>query len=217
MMKNYLVLGLALFLATSFTPAKAADSCPNLALVNAVGSPPVVHGNVIQFAGWGISPSMDIYLDNAYATSVYDAVTPIGQWFYSGGSLWVPHGTHTLRNALEACTITFSSVSVPGVPTLSTNRTHVGPNFPYTLSWTVPSGSINHYTLHTSNANGSQSDRTLPGNSTAVTLQNTTPAGTIKALTYTIRACSSSNDDNCSAWSNAVLVEIEAPCGHACP
>jgi hypothetical protein len=219
-MKKYLALGLALILANTVVPVQAADSCTNLWLTNASGSPPVVQGNVVGFAGLGIAPSMDIYLDGVYVTSVHDILTPPPNWFNGSGTLWVPYGTHTLRNGVEACTINFSTVpppAVPGTPTLSTNKTFVRPNVAYTLSWTVPSGSINHYTLHRTASGGSVVDTTLPGNSTAVTLTSSTPPGTTKIFTFTLQACSSSDESICGAWSNSVQVTVDAPCIGGCP
>jgi hypothetical protein len=220
-MKKYLLVGLVLIFTNVYSTARAADSCSFIGIANALGSPRVVFGNTVNFVATGIAPLSFIYLDGVSVVRLSDVISPPGTFFQSSGPISnVPFGSHTLRIDSDPCQLNFSNVPVPatpGVPSLSTNRTLVRPNQPYILSWTVPSGSINHYILHRDASGGSVIDNTLPGNSSSITLTSSAPPGLTKFFTFTIRACATGDETSCSAWSNAVVVEVDAPCVGGCP
>jgi hypothetical protein len=119
-MKKYLFMVLALIGANAFIASvQAADSCPNLQLTNASGSPPVVQGGTVRFGAWGITPVMDIHLDGNYALSIWDFLSPPG-WFFAPSAIHgLSNGSHTLRNTIEACTVNFTVVPIPPNPTMT--------------------------------------------------------------------------------------------------
>ena len=95
----------------------------------------------------------------------------------------------------------------PVVPTLSTNFTSVDSGDSFTLSWSVPTGSINHYTL-SSSLNGAAATLTTVPAGTTSKLFTINAINTTKVFNYMIRACSSTDDSVCGSWSNTVQVTV---------
>jgi hypothetical protein len=146
-MKKYLLLGLALIVANSFSSARA-QSCSNfVGISNGSGSPPVVVGSSVQLL---VSVPADfvvsVYLDG---NEVFTVSNPTSTPALDNTTLTVAYGSHTLQ-AGTCPAFAFSVVPPPpppATPALSGSPTLVESNAPYTLSWSVPAGTINHYTL----------------------------------------------------------------------
>jgi hypothetical protein len=208
-MRKYLLLGLALIFASNFTSALACNSF--VSITNASGSPPVVVGNTVQI---GVSVPVnfvvDVYLDGAVVLT-FPNVSPIPEIVNT--TLTVAYGSHTLDSG--GCPIEFTVVATapaPGTPTLSSSGIFVQSGATYTLSWSVPTGTINHYTLSSSSTGNS----VLSAGTTSQAITSTAAAGTDYNIAYTVRACSSSDESACSAWSNTVNVDVRASCNGPC-
>jgi len=110
-----LQIGLALLLASIFTAANAADSCPGVVLTNASGSPPVVAGTTIQYSVWGPSPTFYVYLDgNGFPVNDPNPNDP--PWTYFNVLFTtqpVYYGNHTLSVNWDACVLNFSTTAPP--------------------------------------------------------------------------------------------------------
>ena len=218
-MKKYAYLGVALTAAHLFPAARAADTCAGIALTNGHGIPQVVYGQTLDLLATGLAPASHIYLDGVSTAIITDFNDPPLTAFTTAIELIdIPYGAHTLQVDGGICFLSFSNIqppAAPGTPSLSTNRTDITGGS-YTLSWTVPSGSIHHYTLHKVASGGAVSDTTYPSNATAVTLTGSAPPGTSRVLTYTLRACSTVDETSCSSWSNSVEISIDPPCVGRC-
>jgi hypothetical protein len=211
-MKKYLLLGLVLIFANSFTSARA-QSCSNyVGITNSSGSPPVVVGNAVQLevsvpAGFVVS----VYLDgNEVLTYSNPTTTPS----IITTTLTVAYGNHTLQ-AGTCPAFDFSVVATPpppGAPVLSGPTAIVHSGKPYTISWTVPSGSINHYTLSTSVNGETPLTSVVAASTTSESYTETSGPGTDTTFTYMVRACSSTDESGCGAWSNALSVDVLAHC-----
>lgn len=208
-MKKYLLLGLALIFASNFTSVWACTSY--VGLTNGSGSPPVVVGNTVQIVvSVPVNFTINVYLDGAIVLT-FPNVSPIPEIINT--SLTVAYGSHTLDS--DGCPIDFTVVATapaPGAPTLSSTASFVQSGAPYTLSWTVPAGAINHYTL----SSGAVGNIVLPAGTTSQAFTSTAPAGTDHSIAYMVRACSSSDESSCSAWSNTISVDVHAPCNGPC-
>ena len=203
-MKKYVLLGLALIFANSVTAARA-DSCTSYATIrNASGSPPVVAGSAVQLQVT-ITPGsvVPVYLDGK---EVFTVSNPNSTSTTITTTATVPSGSHSLQAG--TCVTEFSSVSPPGTPTLSSSRAVVSNGLPYTISWTVPSGSIDHYTLSLVVNGGAPATSVLPASTTSKTFSSSTKAGVDNTHDFMVRACSSADESICSSWSNTVEVDI---------
>jgi hypothetical protein len=107
-----LQIGLVLLLASLFTVAHAADSCPGVYLTNATGSPPVVTGTSVSYVAWGPSPSYYAYVDGG---AIYlqdpNPFDPPGTFFATSISTGLAYGNHALWVQWDACTVNFSNVA----------------------------------------------------------------------------------------------------------
>lgn len=116
-MEKSTLFGSILFLASAFTSARAADSCPGVHLDNAAGSPPVVTGDIIQFSVMGPSPGFQVFLDGALLLYAQDPIpsNPPGTLFslINLGAINVPYGNHILSTSWEGCILNFSNVAPP--------------------------------------------------------------------------------------------------------
>lgn len=109
-----------------------------------------------------------------------------------------------------------AAATPPAAPALSSSVTGVKTGVPFTLSWTVPTGTIDHYDLE---LNGTILT-TLASSTTSVSETGTVAAGDIVSYTYTVRACSAAQDMGCGPWSNAVAVTVSGgipKCKGICP
>jgi hypothetical protein len=107
-------------------------------------------------------------------------------------------------------------VAPPPPPVLSSSAGGVQSGSPYTISWTAASGTVNHYTLSKGPPGDPQSTTTFPPSTTSETVTSTAPAGLDRVIEYKVRACTSSDDSACGSWSNAVDVDVTAPCVGRC-
>jgi len=141
-------------------------------------------------------------------------ISPVQEWVQE-----LPEDSPTWHSGTDiaALPVLQQHLASPGSrhAALSTDRIEITGGS-YTLSWTVPSGSINHYTLQKVASGGAVSNTTYPGNATAVALTGSAPPGTSKVLTYTLRACSTADESSCGAWSNPVEISIDLPCTTRC-
>jgi hypothetical protein len=108
------------------------------------------------------------------------------------------------------------SGALPGAPVISASPETVESGSAFTISWTVPSGSINHYTLSKVVNSGTATLSACPSSTTAVAFSVSTRLGTDKFIDYSVRACTTADDSVCTAWSNTVEVDVYAPCGRPC-
>jgi hypothetical protein len=99
-------------------------------------------------------------------------------------------------------------------PALSVDSTSVESGAPFTLSWTVPAGSINHYTI-SQTLNGATTTTSLPASTVSYT-ETRTAAKADKVFDYNVHACTSSDESACGGWSNTVAVDV-AGSGGGCP
>jgi hypothetical protein len=200
-----------------------------MSLNNARGSPPVIVGNKVTAAV--ILPAetdVFVYLDGAL---VYSQGNDGSTWSAAVFSLpLATYGKHTLQDSTELdCTINFSNVpagsaaalavpaAAPSAPVLRGTPTNVRSNSPFTLSWTVPSGTVNHYTISRGPPGDPQQTYTLPAGTNSQVLTSTAPAGTDRVIEFMVRACSSSDESSCSGWSNPVDIDVTAACTARCP
>ncbi len=210
------MIGLALMFAPVLPAARAADGCPNMTLNNAQGSPPVVVGSTVTAAVFlPAETDVFVYLDG---NLTYSQGNDDSTWSEAVFSLSLAsYGNHTLQDSTEFdCIINFRNVP-PGqapalsAPTLSGSATSVRSNSPHTLSWTVPSGMINHYTISRGPPGHPEQTYTLPAGTTSQVLTSTAPVGTDRVIEFRVHACRSSDESSCGAWSNAVDIAVTAP------
>jgi hypothetical protein len=147
------------------------------------------------------------------ATPRFEYSTPrLARW----SSLRKP--THR-TNSMNSTAFDFSNVPPPPPPTAAPGLsafTSSTTGTPYTLYWSVPPGTIDHYTLNKSVNGSPRTNQAFPASTTTVTLSASAPAGTDKLIDYMVRACSTLDDTSCSAWSNTVEVDISPPCTNKC-
>ena len=226
-MRKYLMIGLALIFASALPTAQALQGCPNMNMLNGNGGFPVpeVVGNVVQ--AFVISPAetdVEVFLDGQFAldtdsNSENDSVDDFQLTL-------AYYGAHTLEDTLDpGCVLNFtnvpaSQVPAPSAPALSgvparhaalVQKVSVRSNSPHTLSWTVPSGKINHYTMSRGSPGNPELTYTLPAGTNSQVLTSTAAAGTNRVIEFKVHACSSSDESSCSAWSNAVDINVKAP------
>jgi hypothetical protein len=221
-MRKYLMIGLALIFAHGSPAARALSGCPNMGLNNA--SPPaniVVGSTVEAFVVMPAETDVWIWLDGNFVedesnpnTNDSAAVFDLPLSYY---------GAHTLQDSLDSdCILNFTNVpagqapapsapALSGAPVRSGSPISVRSNSPHTLSWTVPSGTINHYTISRGSPGNPEQTYTLPAGTTSQVLTSTAPAGTNRVIEFKVHACSSSDESSCSAWSNAVDIHVKAP------
>lgn len=213
-MRKNLMIGLAVTFVSVLPAANALDGCPNMGLNNGHGSPPVVSGTTAT-AFVNMPPFTDvlIYLDGNFILDEDN----------SSGSTWsaavfnVPlgsYGQHTLQDSLDwDCTLNFSNVPAghapaPSAPALSSPQTSVRSNSPHTLTWTVSSGKVDHYTISRGTPGNPEQTYTLPAGTNSQVLTSTASAVPNRVVEFMVHACSSSDESSCSAWSNPVDIAV---------
>jgi hypothetical protein len=97
----------------------------------------------------------------------------------------------------------------PAAPVLSSNSTSVQSGYPFTISWSVPPGSLNHYTFSISENGGTATTTTFGFSTTSQTYTETAGPRVTNVFDFQIRACSSSDESSCSVWSNTVAVNVD--------
>jgi YD repeat-containing protein len=104
-----------------------------------------------------------------------------------------------------------SFTTVPAAPTLSVSPTTVytGNGTTLSISWTVPKGTINHYTLSRSLNGNTPTTTTYPAGTTSTSGVAGKTAGSV---TFEVHACESSDESECGAWSNTQTVTVISGC-----
>jgi len=155
--------------------------------------------------GPGIS-SYNLYRNGALLTS-----TTSTSYTDSGlaGSTTYTYTVNAYDPAGDAGSGGTSVTTLPAAPveTLSPNPP-IRPKQTYTISWAAVAGALNHYTFVRQTDIPSTVTLTLPP-STRSESYTASGAGTLN--TFTVRACISADDSQCSAWSNAINVAAVGP------
>jgi hypothetical protein len=131
------------------------------------------------------------------------------------GTVWKPNVTFTVNlssptngsslGSPTTATVTIINVNGPGVPTnLHTSPAGSANGGGFTLLWSAATGSINHYTIQELNENTSVTTLyTVAGTTTSKVFSK---GGTTNTFNYQVRACASSDESTCSAYSNSVAI-----------
>lgn len=110
-----------------------------------------------------------------------------------------------------------AALTSPAAPVLSSSVTFVNTGVPFTLSWTVPSGTVDHYEI---GVDGTTAITSVAASTNSATETGTAATGNTVSYTYQVRACSTTSTSSCGAWSNIVTVAVHGAnphCGHTCP
>lgn len=118
---------------------------------------------------------------------------------------------HALNAGGTGASSSGSFATAPAAPTLtvSPTTTYTGLGATLNISWTVPRGTINHYTLSKSWNSGTPVTTTYPAGTTSATAPAGKSAG---SWTFEVHACTSSNESECGVWSNVVTVTVITGC-----
>jgi YD repeat-containing protein len=131
------------------------------------------------------------------------------------GTVWKPNVTFTVNlssptngsslGSPTAATVTIINVNGPGVPTnLHTSPAGTALGGGFTVIWTAATGSVNHYTLLENNENsGANTNYTVAAPTVSKVFSK---SGVENVFTYQVRACSTSDESVCSAYSAAVNI-----------
>lgn len=122
------------------------------------------------------------------------------------------YGSNTSGNSTISSNAFTTLSPPPGAPSLSVSPTLTYAGNPVTLNivWTVPTGTVNHYTLSRSYNSGTPTTTTYPAGTTSTTSFDS--GVKVGSLTWQVHACSSSDESICGAWSNAVVVTVKTGC-----
>jgi YD repeat-containing protein len=110
-----------------------------------------------------------------------------------------------------------SSASVETLPLAPTSLT-VSPTTSYTggadftVYWTKPSGTLNHFALSRQVNSGTPALTDYPASTTSIQDSGVAPPGKTTTLTYEVRACVSSDESACGAWSNSAVETVLPGC-----
>jgi YD repeat-containing protein len=108
-------------------------------------------------------------------------------------------------------TVSATTPALPGTPVASLSPTSGYSGDTYYLSWTVPSGTLNHYTISESINSGTPTTSTVAVPTTSQSFSGVTN-GSPKIVTFQVRACETSNETACGAYSATVTETILPGC-----
>lgn len=105
-------------------------------------------------------------------------------------------------------TIQDNESNIPSIPTnLRTNPVGIAFGGGFTVLWNASTGTVNHYTLHELITMGPGAGNTADYIVNApTTSKGFTKGGTEKDFEYTVRACATADESQCSSWSSSVTI-----------
>jgi len=151
-----------------------------------------------------------IAISATFAASVsytYDELGRLKTATYDDGTVT----TYTLDAAGNRTNVTTSPAppSGPSVPAnLRTSPVGSSTTGNYTVLWNASSGTVHHYTLHQVRVFPTPTTQTDYSITPPAVSKNFTNGGPEKEFEYTVRACASAGESQCSAWSNAASINV---------